>query len=70
MTASVAPWWSRDKGGVTAWHCRVLLRLPLGPFGVFRDIAYGAPYLATDEADWSMGVELVIDGGITAKQRL
>ena len=41
--------------------------VPLGRLGVSRDIAYGALYLASDEATWITGIELVIDGGITAK---
>ena len=41
--------------------------VPLGRLGVSRDIAYGALYLASDEAAWITGIELVIDGGITAK---
>ena len=30
------------------------------------DIAWGAVYLASDEARWVTGAELVIDGGYTA----
>ena len=41
--------------------------VPLGRLGVSRDIAYGALYLASDEAAWITGIELIIDGGITAK---
>ena len=41
--------------------------VPLGRLGQSRDIAYGALYLASDEAAWITGIELVIDGGITAK---
>lgn len=39
---------------------------PLGRFGVPRDIAMGCVYLASDEAAWITGSELVIDGGMTA----
>ena len=41
--------------------------VPLGRLGVSSDIAYGALYLASDEAAWTTGIELIIDGGITAK---
>ena len=41
--------------------------VPLGRLGQPRDIAYGALYLASDESAWITGIELVIDGGITAK---
>ena len=39
---------------------------PLGRFGSPRDIAMGCTYLASDEAAWITGSELVIDGGMTA----
>ena len=40
---------------------------PLGRFGVPADIAMGCLYLASDEASWITGSELVIDGGVTAQ---
>jgi NAD(P)-dependent dehydrogenase (short-subunit alcohol dehydrogenase family) len=39
---------------------------PLGRFGTAADIAAGCLYLASDEASWVTGSELVIDGGMTA----
>ena len=39
---------------------------PIGRFGRPEDIAYGALYLASDEAAFVTGSELVIDGGYTA----
>lgn len=39
---------------------------PLGRFGRPSDVAYGCLYLASDEAKWVTGSELVIDGGMTA----
>ena len=39
---------------------------PLGRFGTPADIAAGCIYLASDEASWVTGSELVIDGGMTA----
>jgi NAD(P)-dependent dehydrogenase (short-subunit alcohol dehydrogenase family) len=39
---------------------------PLGRFGTPADIAAGCLYLASDEASWVTGTELVIDGGMTA----
>jgi NAD(P)-dependent dehydrogenase (short-subunit alcohol dehydrogenase family) len=39
---------------------------PLGRFGKPIDIAMGCLYLASDEAGWVTGSELVIDGGMTA----
>lgn len=40
---------------------------PLGGTGEPDDIAWGAVYLASDEAKWVTGSELVIDGGYTAR---
>ena len=42
-----------------------LNRIPMGRFGKAEDIIYGAIYLASDEATWVNGANLVIDGGIT-----
>lgn len=42
-------------------------RLPLGRVGTAEDIAYGVIYLASDEASFVTGTELVIDGGTTAE---
>ena len=39
---------------------------PLGRFGTPSDIAAGCLYLASDDAAWVTGSELVIDGGMTA----
>ena len=40
---------------------------PLGRMGAPDDIAWGAVYLASDEAGFVTGSELVIDGGYTAR---
>ncbi|PEN12927.1 short-chain dehydrogenase [Longibacter salinarum] len=40
---------------------------PLGHMGKPEDIAYGVLYLASDEAKFVTGSELVIDGGYTAR---
>jgi 3(or 17)beta-hydroxysteroid dehydrogenase len=45
----------------------MLSRVPLGCYGQPEDIAYGVLYLASDEARWVTGSELVIDGGWTAQ---
>ena len=42
-------------------------RIPLGRVGTAEDIAYGVLYLASDEASFVTGSELVIDGGATAQ---
>ena len=48
------------------WAAR-LRRLPMGRIGTAADIAYGVLYLASDEASFVTGTELVIDGGTTAE---
>ena len=40
---------------------------PMGHMGDAWDVAYAALYLASDEAKYVTGTELVVDGGITAK---
>ena len=42
-------------------------RHPMGRIGQPEDIAYGVLFLASDEASFMTGSELVIDGGVTAQ---
>ena len=42
-----------------------LARIPLGRFGESTDVATAICFLASDEADWITGHDLVIDGGQT-----
>ena len=49
-----------------AWEQR-LRRLPMGRVGTAGEVAYGVLYLASDEASYVTGSELVIDGGTTAE---
>ncbi len=42
-------------------------RIPLGRYGRPEEIALGALYLASDDASFVTGSELVIDGGWTAQ---
>jgi len=42
-------------------------RIPLGRYGEAIDVAYGVLYLASDEASFVTGSELVIDGGGVAQ---
>lgn len=41
--------------------------IPIGRIGTTEDIAYGVLFLASDEASFVTGSELVIDGGSTAQ---
>jgi NAD(P)-dependent dehydrogenase (short-subunit alcohol dehydrogenase family) len=45
----------------------MLSRIPLGRYGQAADVAMGVLYLASDEASFITGSELVIDGGWTAQ---
>ena len=40
---------------------------PMGQMGDAWDVAYAALFLASDEAKYITGTELVVDGGLTAK---
>jgi NAD(P)-dependent dehydrogenase (short-subunit alcohol dehydrogenase family) len=46
---------------------RTLATTPLGRYGEPEDVAYGVLFLASDEASFMTGSELVIDGGRTAE---
>ncbi|MGC1412135.1 MAG: SDR family oxidoreductase [Acetobacteraceae bacterium] len=47
---------------------QVLLdRTPMGRLGTALDIANGVLFLASDEASWVTGSELMIGGGTTAQ---
>lgn len=54
-------------GGAEAFRQTVGALHPLGHMGEPDDIAYGILYLASDEAKFVTGSELVIDGGYTAR---
>jgi 3(or 17)beta-hydroxysteroid dehydrogenase len=59
MTASIMEDEEAKKTALS-WH-------PIGHFGKPEDIAYGVPYLASDESKFMTGSELVIDGGWTCR---
>ena len=45
----------------------LLKKYPMGRIGQPKEIAYGALFLASDEASFVTGVPLIIDGGYTAQ---
>ncbi len=45
---------------------RRLVHVPMGRFGLAKEIAYAALYLASDESSYVTGSEFLVDGGITA----
>lgn len=57
----------RAGGDVEALLAQRQRRIPLGFMGDGRDTANAALYLASDEARFVTGTELVVDGGMTAR---
>jgi NAD(P)-dependent dehydrogenase (short-subunit alcohol dehydrogenase family) len=57
----------RTGGDVEALLAQRLARIPLGFMGDGRDTAYAALFLASDEARFVTGTEIVVDGGMTAR---
>ena len=57
----------RAGGDVDALLAQRLKRIPLGFMGDGRDPAAAALYLASDEARFVTGTEIVVDGGMTAR---
>ncbi len=57
----------RAGGDVTALLAQRRSRIPLGFMGDGRDTAYAALFLASDEARFVTGTEIVVDGGMTAR---
>jgi NAD(P)-dependent dehydrogenase (short-subunit alcohol dehydrogenase family) len=45
---------------------KVIGKIPLGRAGRREEVAYGVLFLASDEASYITGTELVIDGGLLA----
>jgi len=56
-----------SAGDVEAGRAALADLHPLGHVGEPEDVAYGILYLASDEAKFITGAELVIDGGYTAR---
>jgi NAD(P)-dependent dehydrogenase (short-subunit alcohol dehydrogenase family) len=57
----------RAGGDVETLLAQRQSRIPLGFMGDGRDTAYAALYLASDEARFVTGTEIVVDGGMTAR---
>jgi len=57
----------RTGGDVDALLKTRVARIPLGFMGDGRDTAYAALFLASDEARFVTGTEIVVDGGMTAR---
>ena len=48
-------------------YARRISQTPIGRKGTPEDMAWGCLYLASDESSFVTGVELPIDGGMTAQ---
>jgi hypothetical protein len=57
----------RTGGDVATLLAQRLARIPLGFMGDGRDTANAALFLASDEARFVTGTEIVVDGGMTAR---
>jgi NAD(P)-dependent dehydrogenase (short-subunit alcohol dehydrogenase family) len=57
----------RTGGDVDTLLAARRARIPLGFLGDGRDTAYAALFLASDEARFVTGTEIVVDGGMTAR---
>jgi NAD(P)-dependent dehydrogenase (short-subunit alcohol dehydrogenase family) len=57
----------RAGGDVEALLKSRVARIPLGFMGDGRDTAYAALFLASDEARFVTGTEIVVDGGMTVR---
>lgn len=57
----------RTDGDVATLLAQRQSRIPLGFMGDGRDTAYAALFLASDEARFITGTEIVVDGGMTAR---
>ena len=53
-----------DLSNLIEERCR---DIPMGRMGDAWDVAYAALYLASEEAKNTTGIEIVVDGGVTAK---
>jgi NAD(P)-dependent dehydrogenase (short-subunit alcohol dehydrogenase family) len=60
---------SQSSGDAATLIARRHARTPTGKMGDAWDVAWAAVYLASDEAKFVTGAELVVDGGLTATIR-
>ena len=60
-------WLKKYAGGDYAGYvAKRHAQVPIGHMGKAEDVAHAALYLASDEARYVTGTDLIVDGGITA----
>ena len=57
----------RQEGGFQRWVDGIVSRHPLGRLGEEQDIAHAVRFLASDDAAFMTGTEVVVDGGYLAQ---
>lgn len=55
-----------DRGSADELHAQARRLVPMGERGTAWDVAYAALYLASDEARYTTGTEILVDGGFMA----
>lgn len=66
VTDSVRELAGRSPGGLPAYEEMIQAKHPIGYLGEPLDIAYAVLYLASDEAKFTTGASLYVDGGYSA----
>ncbi|GAA1869049.1 SDR family NAD(P)-dependent oxidoreductase [Asanoa iriomotensis] len=65
MTNVVGP--KADASGIATLEAKLTAQVPMGRLGAAEDIAYAVRFLLSDEASFITGVDLPVDGGLTAQ---
>jgi NAD(P)-dependent dehydrogenase (short-subunit alcohol dehydrogenase family) len=66
-TPIIDPFVAMTGGDEDAAHAKLARGIPLGHIGEPDDVAYAALYLASDESKFVTGIELKVDGGLSAQ---
>lgn len=56
-----------DSAGTAALEAKLIAQIPMARLGRPIDIAYAVRYLLSDESSFITGVDLAVDGGLTAQ---
>jgi NAD(P)-dependent dehydrogenase (short-subunit alcohol dehydrogenase family) len=65
MTQIVGP--RADPAATAALEAKLTAQVPAGRLGTPLDIAYAVRFLLSDESSFITGVDLPVDGGLTAQ---